>query len=104
MEWSREGGGGHTCTVCEGHNADTEHQPVPGRERDERRLRAKDGREEEEEHCVTNKTYSSGVEREREREKRWKTKKALKSFQMQIRIVSRILYHLKYTAYYTIFL
>lgn len=72
-------------SVCKGHNADTGHQPVPGRERDERRLRAKDGREEEEEHCVTNKTYSSGVEREREREKRWKTKKLSSLFKCKFR-------------------
>lgn len=36
---------------------------------DDRRLRAKDGRKEEEEHCATNKTYSSALRRKREREK-----------------------------------
>ena len=53
--------------VC-GYDADTGHQSVPGRERDERRLRAKDGRKEEE-HCLTNMTYSSAVEREKVRKK-----------------------------------
>lgn len=60
------------CVCVCGYDADTGHQSVPGLRR---RRQAKDGQKEEEMHCVTNKTYSSGLRGEEVEKRRTRRKK-----------------------------